>query len=76
MTWSTSEVAVCCSNDFGEVGRALAQFVKQASVLDGYHGLIGKILNQLDLLVAKWPYLPAIDRDCTDKSVVLEHRHK
>jgi hypothetical protein len=24
---------------------------------------------------AKWPYLPAIDRDCTDKSVLL-HRRK
>ena len=52
MTRNTSDVAVCCSNDFGEVGGALAevvgalaQFVEQPRILDGDDGLGGEILH-------------------------------
>ena len=44
MTFSTSEVAVCCSSDFGEIVGALAQLVEQPRVLDGDDGLRGEIL--------------------------------
>ena len=58
MTWSTSEVAVCCSSSevggaLGEVGGALAQFVQQPRVLDGDDGLGGEVLYQCDLLSVK-----------------------
>ena len=38
-----------------------AQLVEQPGVLDGDDGLCGEILHQLDLLVAEWPHLLAID---------------
>ena len=40
-----------------------AQFVQQAGVLDGDDGLIGEVLDQLDLLVGERAYLLAIDGD-------------
>ena len=51
MTRSTSDVAVCCSND-------LAQFVKQPRILDGDNGLCSEVLHQLDLLVGERDELP------------------
>ena len=51
MTWSTSEVAVCCSSDW-------LQFVQQPRVLDGDDGLRREILHQLDLRVREWPHHP------------------
>ena len=59
MTWSTSDVAVCCSNDSvssgcdGEVGSALAQLVQQSRVLDGDDSLGGKISHKFNLLSVK-----------------------
>ena len=47
MTWSTSEVAVCC------LAVNSAQLVEQAGVLDGDDGLGGEVLDQLDLLVGE-----------------------
>ena len=72
MTFSTSEVAVCCSSD-RSVG-ALAQLVEQPRVLDGDHRLRGEVLHQLDLLVGEGPHLLAVDNDCADHLVVLQHR--
>src|SRR6516165_6197757 len=37
------------------------QFVEQARVLDGNHGLRGKILNQLDLLSSEGTQFSAVD---------------
>ena len=50
MTWSTSDVAVCCSSD---CDRLLAQFVEQPRVLDGDDRLGGEVLDQFDLLVGE-----------------------
>ena len=61
MTLSTSEVAVCCSSDFGEIVGTLAQLVEQPRVLDGDDGLGGEVLDQLDLLVGEWAHL-LVDR--------------
>src|SRR5215467_10094646 len=49
-----------------QVGRPLSQFVQQPCVLDGDDGLVGEILNQLDLLVGERPRLLAIDCNSTD----------
>ena len=35
-----------------------------------------KFCDQLDLLVGEWPHLLAIDDDCADQLVLLEHRHR
>src|SRR5262249_24921988 len=60
----------------GEIVGALAQFVKQAGVLVGDHGLAGEILDQLDLLVGERLSLLAIDIDSADQTVLLQHRHR
>ena len=60
MTLSTSAVAVCCCKRF-------AQLVEQARVLDRDDGLIGKILDQLDLLVGEGTDLLAVNRDRPDQ---------
>ena len=58
----------------GEIVGALAQLVEQPRVLDGDDGLGGEVLHQLDLLVGERPYLLAVDGECADQLVVLEHR--
>src|SRR5690349_18498225 len=50
-----------------------AQVVDQTGVLDGDHGLVGEILDELNLLAVKGSHLLAIDHDCAYKLVVLEH---
>ena len=62
MTWSTSEVAVCCSSDFGQFLRARLHLVEQAHVLDGDHRLVGKSLEQFNLLLGEWPHGTALQR--------------
>ena len=68
MTLSTSAVAVCCASDF-------AQFVEQARVLDRDHGLPGKVLDQLDLLLGKRSDLLAVDGDRANQPALFEQRH-
>ena len=63
MTFSTSEVAVCCSSDL-----VAAQLVEQPRVLDGDDRLRGEVLHQLDLLVGERPHLLAVDDDGADQS--------
>ena len=58
MTLSTSEVAVCCSNDSGKIVGALAQLIEQARVLDRDDRLVWRTFSQhLDLLVRERPRL-------------------
>src|SRR5262245_55908792 len=57
-----------------QIGGALAQLIEQPRVLDSDDGLGSEIGYQLDLLVAKWLHLPAIDADRTDQLVFFEHR--
>ena len=49
MTCSTSEVAVCCSNNF-------AQFVEQPGILNGDYGLVGECCYQVDFFVGEGSY--------------------
>ena len=53
----------------------LAQLSEQSRILDGDHGLSGKILHQLDLLVSERPNLLPIDADGADQHIVLQHWH-
>ena len=56
-------------------GRAVAQFVEQPDILDGDDGLAREIGDQLDLLLAEWAHLLAVDGDRPDQLVLLEHRY-
>src|SRR5262249_8054771 len=53
----------------------LPQLVEQTRVLDRDNGLSCKIAHQLDLLLAEWPHVLAIDGDGHDERILLEHRH-
>ena len=53
MTWSTSDVAVCCSKLCRKIARALAKFAEQPRVLDGDDRLGGEARDQGDLFVSK-----------------------
>src|SRR5215469_14464796 len=55
--------------------RSLAQLVQKPGVLDRYHGLGSKIRDQLNLLIAKWPYFLAVDTNCANQFALFEHRH-
>src|SRR5262249_56328244 len=46
---------------FAQIIRALPQLVEQPRVLDGDDGLVGKILNQVDLLVDERPDLLTVN---------------
>ena len=59
---------------FRKIIGALAQLIEQPRVLDGDDGLGSEVLNQLDLLVGEGTHLLAIDGDCTDQVVFLQHR--
>src|SRR5262249_41311395 len=52
-----------------------AQLVEQPRVLDGDDRLGGEIAEQLDLFIAEWPDLLAIDHDRSNQVLVLQHRH-
>src|SRR5262249_28477304 len=58
-----------------EIGRALAQFIEEAGILDGDYGLGGEIREQLDLLLCERPHFLAVDDDRADQVVILEHGH-
>jgi len=61
---------------FRQIVGALTQFVKQSRVLDGDDSLIGKIVDQFNLLVRKLTNFFAIDGNGADYFVRLEHRDR
>ena len=72
MTWSTSDVAVCCSSD--SVSSAvrwlrswsLTQLTQQPRVLDGDDGLSGEVSYKFNLLIGETAHLLAIKSDRAD----------
>src|SRR5262249_20739119 len=48
-------------------------FIEQPRVLDGDDSLVGKVLDQFDLLVAERTYLLAIQADGADDLILFEH---
>ncbi len=75
MTRSTSEVAVCCSSDFGELGGARLHLVEQPHVLDRDHRLVGKGGDQLDLPVGERPNLVTRQDDHADRAAFAQQRN-
>src|SRR5262249_42437084 len=50
-------------------------FVEQPRVFDGDDGLGGEVLQQFCLLLSERSHLLAIDDNCSNQVVFLEHRH-
>jgi len=67
MTCSTSEVAVCCSSDLGELARALLLGLKQPHVLDGDHRLVGERPEKRNLLIRKRINFGTSKLNCADR---------
>src|SRR5262249_7959832 len=69
------QVECRAANDLEHVGggrlllQRFAQLVEQASILDGYDGLGGEILDQIYLLIVEGADLLAIDSDRTNQVV-------
>src|SRR5260370_752528 len=59
---------------FAQVRGTLAQFIEEGGVLNGDYSLVGEVFNQLDLLVDERADFLAVNREDTDKLIVLEHR--
>jgi hypothetical protein len=55
--------------------RPRLQLGQQAGVLDGDHRLVGEGLEECDLVVGEPARLPAGHSNCSDRLVVMEHRH-
>ena len=53
-----------------------ADFVEQADILDGDHGLICEGPEELDLLFAEGPHLEASDHDHSDRLFVAHQRRR
>ena len=68
MTWSTSEVAVCCSSDSRS---SLSNRAFSMAMM----AWAAKILHDLDLLIGERPHLLAVDDDNSDHLVVSEQGH-
>ena len=56
-----------------QIVRALAQLIKQPSILDGDDRLGGEILDQLDLLIGERQNFLAEDGERADHLLVLHH---
>src|SRR5262249_30144900 len=54
----------------------LAELVEEARVLDGDDGLVGEVLDQLDLPVGERTDLLTINGDGADELIFLEHGHE
>ena len=53
--------------------KRFAQLTQQARVLDSDDGLRGEVLYQLDLLIAEWTHLLAVNDNCADHLTVFDH---
>src|SRR5260370_34344251 len=60
---------------FAQIFRTLPQFFEQPRVFNGNDRLGGEVLHQLDLLVGERTYLLAVNNNCANQFVFLEHRH-
>src|SRR5580698_2310640 len=74
MTHVGQELRLVLARHF-ELAALFLGFVEQPRVLDGDDGLIGKALDQSDLLVGKGPDLRPINADGTDQLILFEHWH-
>ena len=56
--------------------RARLHLIKQPNVFNRYHRLIGKCGEKFDLLVGKWLYFHATNKDRTNCLIVSQQRHR
>ena len=75
MTRSTSEVAVCCSSASLSSRVRCLHLLEQPHVLDRDHRLVGKGLNQLDLLVGERRDFLALEEDHADRRSFPQQRN-
>src|SRR4029450_11390555 len=52
-----------------------AQFIKQASVLDSDHGLVGERCDEIDLILAKRIYFGSHQREHANHGAFTQQRH-
>ena len=76
MTSSTSEVAVCCCSELGQIVGARLNFVEQARVLDGDNRLVGEGFEQFDVPFGEGTDLIAGDENRSDRCAIAQHRHR
>src|SRR5262249_11346559 len=60
---------------FGQIDRAMSQFVQQPRVLDGDYGLSCKVLHKLDLRTAKLPHLRSRKNKNADCFTLTQQRY-
>jgi hypothetical protein len=60
---------------FAQIVGALAQLVEQPRIPNGDDGLVGEILDQLDLSVGERPHFGAIDKKRANQLLPFEQRH-
>ena len=58
-----------------EFAGALTQLLEQSGVLNCYDSLIGEVLNEVYLLAGERTHFLAINYDCTDERIFLQHRN-
>ena len=75
MTFSTSEVAVCCSSNSERSSVRWRSSLSSRVFSIAITAWAAKFGHQLDLLVGERPHLLAVDRDHADRLAVLEQRN-
>jgi len=73
MTLSTSAVAVCCCSDSPQILGARLHLFEQTDIADRDHRLIGKGLQQGNLLVAERLHFGTTEHDRADALTLTQH---
>ena len=60
----------------GLLPEGFAKLIEQSRVLDSDDGLVGKILEQRDLIVGKRPHLLAVDIDHAEEFFIATQRNR
>ena len=75
MTLSTSDVAVCCSNDSASSRVRWLDGIEQPDILDRDHRLVGEGCHQFNFVVHKGFDSVARQRDRADRLALAHQRH-
>ena len=75
MACNTSEVAVCCSSASLKSSVRWCSSPSSRAFSMAMTACFAKLLDKLDLFIAKWPHLPSINGDDANRFILFEHRH-
>ena len=75
MTFSTSEVAVCCSSDSLNSRVRACTSSNKRTFLDRYHRLVGERFREFDLFVGERPYRAMHQRKYTNRRSFSQKRY-